>query len=185
MNNHSIRVVIDDQHDYQFQTKDVEGPHFFEICGYKFAYRDRMVYWIDEAGKEQPVYAWNNRLQPQEQTLTDLGDNHHAVAHVERIYDKRVHPKGRVCGQCIHFDHPAGRTLLEKGTHKFANGGYGFTDIVTQYTAKEAKSPTFNTESVGFCPYNEGQLVDRRSPACVEHFERPPLLKRIFGKKGA
>jgi hypothetical protein len=165
----------------EFLVKPDEERHIC-IAGYDFIFIHKGLYFCETPTTRHPVYAHTPKLPPSSQVYTSLDDTTRAYLLAERVYDQVVHPKGYVCGRCVHFDAETGARLLTRQTHEFTNGTYGFLEVVSHYTAHEAHTRPFGPATVGYCAITD-TLTDKLAPACLEHYEGISWIKRLFTKK--
>ena len=182
-NYHRVTLIVDNDgtlKEFSFSvSSDLKTPYEFIVLHHEFTFRDGMVFY----NNKHPVYAIVDRLTPEEQWYTELEGGDRAILRVERIINAGKHPGGHTCGRCAWFDAAAGRAELERQTHTYANGSYGFTNIVVQYAARQMKSIGLSPATAGWCAAKEW-LVDKRSPACLDNFKKTPgFLARLFGRK--
>lgn len=81
---------------------------------------------------------------------------------------KRVHPEGKVCGDCQLFSAELGKEVLQEITHRYQdNLTMCMSKEIVDHMAIQHKCPVLEEKDAGYCPKQQ-ELCSRQSPACGE-----------------
>ena len=117
-----------------------------------------------DAPEGTPVYTMTVKVRPQ--TLP-----------------KRVHPEGRVCGDCALFSSELGKEVLKEITHRYQdNLTMCMSKEIVNHMSTQHKCPALEEKDAGYCPKRQ-ELCSLQSPACDEMIPRESVkYERLEGK---